>query len=108
MNDPRDDPSYQVGGKGYKPAIDRSTSLADPQAVAKFHERDDVDSSQTAHHHTIGIRQDQAASGAHTHNGKNSAKILKGTTLTGAKGGSVVITSIVAALVKLGATDSTT
>lgn len=108
MNDPRDDPNYQVSGKGYKPTIDRSSSAADPQAIAKLHEKDDLDASADSHHHTLGTRNGQASPGDHNHNGKNSRKVLQGTTLTGAKGGSAILTSIVAALVKLGATDSTT
>ncbi len=66
VNDPRDQPEYQVGGDKFKPPFDRS------------------------------------------HNGKNSVRILKGVTITGAKGGNVALASVIAALVKLGATDSTT
>lgn len=108
MNDPRDNPKYQVSGKGYKPQIDRSDSTAaDAQAVNKFHNNDDVDSSQTAHHHTIGVKQDQVSSGAHTHDGKNSRKILKGTSITGDRSDGTALVSVIAALVKLGATDNT-
>lgn len=108
QNDPRDDPQFQVSGKGYKPQIDRTSSPADSQAVSKFHEKDDLDASQTAHHHTIGIRQDQAASGAHTHNGKNSRSLLKGTSITGSRAGGAALISVIDALEKLGATDATT
>lgn len=107
INDPRDNPKYQVTGKGYKPQIDRSTSPADAIAVNKFHEKDDVDSSQTAHHHTIGLRQDQVSSGAHTHDGKNSRKILKGTSITGSRASGAALVSVIDALEKLGATDNT-
>lgn len=107
MNDPRDNPKFQVTGKGYKPQIDRDTSPADALAVNKFHENDDVDSSQTAHHHTIGLRQDQVSSGAHTHDGKNSRKILKGTTITGSRASGAALVSVIDALEKLGATDNT-
>lgn len=47
-------------------------------AVNKFHTNCDVDTSATAQHHTLGVGQNQATSGAHTHNGKNSKKIGKG------------------------------
>jgi hypothetical protein len=62
----------------------------------------DIDQGPLSPHHTLGQGHNQAAPGDHgTHH-------LEGVTLIGAKGGSVVITSIVAALVALGATDSTT
>lgn len=53
-----------------------------PQTVKWFHTRDDVDSSQQAHHHTIGIKHDQASAGDHTHDGKASRKIGDGLGLT--------------------------
>lgn len=46
--------------------------------VTKFHSNSDVDASTTAQHHTLGQGQNQAASGAHNHNGKNSKRIGKG------------------------------
>lgn len=107
INDPRDDPQYRVSDKGYKPAIDKTDKVADAQAVIKFHEKDDVDSSQEAHHHTLGTRQDQAASGAHTHNGKNSRKLLQGTTITGSRASGAALISVIDALEKLGAADGT-
>lgn len=36
----------------------------DAKEVSRFHEGDDVDSSAGAHHHTIGEKENQAASGA--------------------------------------------
>lgn len=107
INDPTDDPNYQVGNKT-KPAFDRSGSqVADAKSVNKFHEKDDVDSSWDAHHHTLGTKHDQASPGDHTHNGLNSLKILKGTTITGSRASGAALVSVIAALVKLGATDST-
>jgi hypothetical protein len=109
INDPRDDPNYQVGGDKFKPQFDRSIpGVADPKTVNKFHEKDDLDSSDDAHHHTLGPKHNQSAAGDHNHNGTNSVQLLKGTTITGAKGGNVALASVIAALVKLGATDSTT
>src|SRR6266540_2949258 len=56
-----------------------------PQEVRNFHARDDVDSSAKAHHHTLGIKHDQASPGDHKHNGKNSKKLFEtGVTSTGA------------------------
>ncbi len=109
VNDPRDQPEYQVGGDKFKPPFDRSVpGVADSKTVLKFHDKDDVDAGYDSHHHTIGTKNGQAASGDHNHNGKNSVRILKGVTITGAKGGNVALASVIAALVKLGATDSTT
>jgi hypothetical protein len=107
INDPRDDPQYRVSDKGYKPAIDKSSSVADPQTVAKFHEKSDLDSSQEAQHHSLGTKHDQAASGDHTHNGKNSRKILTGTTISGSRASGAALISVIDALEKLGATDGT-
>lgn len=45
---------------------------------SKAHTNSDVDSSAQAQHHTLGIQQNQASSGAHTHNGANSKRIGKG------------------------------
>lgn len=63
----------------------------------------DVDTSPLSPHHTLGSGHHQSAPGDHVIHPAAS-----GITLTGAKGGSAVITSIVAALVALGVTDSTT
>jgi hypothetical protein len=108
VNDPRDDPQYQVSGKGYEPKIKQDTTRADAKVVTEFHKKDDVDSSQEAHHHTLGPRHDQAAAGDHLHNGTSGRPLLKGTTITGSKGGNAALASVIAALVKLGATDSST
>lgn len=109
VNDPQEDPLYQVGGDKGKPAFDRSSgpAVADAKAVNEFHKKDDVDSSWDAHHHTIGTKHDQVSPGDHTHNGTNSLRILKGTSITGSRSGGAALVSVIAALVKLGATDST-
>jgi hypothetical protein len=109
INDPRDDPQYQTGGDKFKPPYDRSLpGVVDPKTVAKFHEKDDVDASYDSHHHTLGTKNGQSSPGDHNHNGKNSVKLLKGTTITGSRGGNAAVASIISALVKLGATDNTT
>lgn len=82
--------------------------VASPKTVRDFHERDDLDGGKNAHHHTLGVTQDQASPGNHNHDGSNSTQLLAGITLSGAKGGNVALASVVAALVGLGATDSTT
>jgi hypothetical protein len=109
INDPRDQQQYQVGGNKYKPQYDRgSGDIADGQTVKRFHNQSDVDSSQNAQHHTLGIRQDQSSPGSHKHDGKTSRKLLEGTTITGSRGGNVALASVIQLLVKLGAVDSTT
>ncbi len=51
---------------------------ADPVAVQRFHANSDVDSSNVAQHHTLGIQHNQASPGDHSHDGKTSKKIGKG------------------------------
>jgi hypothetical protein len=80
----------------------------DPASLREFHINDDVDSGQDAHHHTIGPGVNQAASGAHQHDGNDSALLLEGITITGTKGTAACDSSIISALMRLGATDSTT
>lgn len=83
----------------------------DPRLVARIHARDDVDSNQQAHHHTIGVKHDQASSGDHTHDGVGSRKLgaNQGFILTGAKGGNVALTNLIAMLKNfIEFTDSTT
>ena len=106
-NDPRDDPRYRVGGQKYKGEFEAINTAETAEAVKRFHSKSDVDSSSQAHHHTLGIKHDQASPGDHMHDGTVSKKILTGTTLTGSRGGNVALVSVIAALVKLGATDNT-
>jgi hypothetical protein len=49
-----------------------------PDSVNKFHANCDVDGSQNAQHHTLGIGHNQGSPGSHTHNGKNSKQIGEG------------------------------
>ncbi len=88
------------------PFIEREEAV-DATTVNAFHKKSDVDSSANAQHHTIGPRKNQAADGAHTHDGSNSLLILEGVTLSGSRGGNAALASVIAALVQLGATDST-
>jgi len=109
INDPRDQKEYQVSGDKYKAEYDRgSADVASPAIVNRFHQKDDADSSSEAHHHTLGIKKDQAAPGNHKHDGTTSLRLLEGVTISGAKGGNVALASVIQALVKLGATDTTT
>lgn len=92
------------------PGVQDKTEIGSPTSliVNKFHTKSDVDSSSFAQHHTIGNRTHQAASGAHTHDGKNSRTLLEGVSITGSRSGGAALDSVISALVKLGATDSTT
>lgn len=109
INDPRDQPEYQVGGKKYKPPFDRGSSdIVDAKDVERFHNKADTDASATAIHHTLGTKNGQASPGDHMHDGGSSKKLLTGTTITGSRGGNAAVASIISALVKLGATDNTT
>lgn len=90
-----------------KTLASRDKSL-DPRAVAKIHENSDVDYSRTSLHHTLGPQANQASPGNHNHDGSTSTQILKGISITGSRGGNTALTSVIAALVLLGATDNTT
>lgn len=82
-----------------------------PKEVNEFHARSDVDSSQTAQHHTIGIKHDQAAAGDHNHDGASSRKVGNGLslTVTGSRGGNAALASLITQLSSvIDLTDSTT
>jgi hypothetical protein len=80
----------------------------DAVTVREFHTNADTDTSPDSIHHTIGSGYNQAASGQHNHDGANSPLLLEGFTVSGSKGGNTALASVIAALVKLGAADSTT
>jgi hypothetical protein len=80
-----------------------------PREVAALHARSDLDSSQQAQHHTLGIKHDQASPGDHKHDGKSSRKLLEGQSLTGVKSGGSALTNLIDMLeAALGFTDNTT
>jgi len=79
-----------------------------PQVVEKFHTNCDVDESKDSYHHTLGANTFQASPGSHTHNGADSVLLLQNIELTGSRGGNTALASVIAALVFLGAKDSTT
>ena len=76
--------------------------------VAKFHTNSDKDGSKSGQHHTLGPGAFQAAAGNHTHDGVSSLPLLDGVTISGAKAGNTALASVIAALVLLGANDTTT
>lgn len=88
---------------------------------ASAHLNSDLDSSTRAQHHTLGKGRNQASPGNHIHDGISSPKIgaLKVNTsgndlvplevLTGAKGGNVALTNLIALLGRyINFTDNTT
>lgn len=76
--------------------------------VSELHTMSDKDSSADAQHHTIGTNVNQAASGAHNHDGKNSPALLAGYSISGSRSSGAALLSAIQALVQLGATDNTT
>lgn len=78
------------------------------RVVDDFHTNSDLDRDWNAQHHTLGAGSNQASPGDHKHDGADSFQLLEGVTLSGAKGGNTALASVIAALVSLGATDSTT
>jgi len=78
------------------------------KVVNEFHSNDDLDKDANAHHHSLGSGSNQAASGAHRHDGTDSLQLLEGVDLAGSRGTATAINAIIAALVQLGASDSTT
>lgn len=91
-------------------ALDPSNlSALTSEQVEQLHRNDDVDVRRESHHHTLGPRTTQAAGGDHNHDGSNSALLLTGLTVSGSRSSSASVTpSIIAALVRLGITDSST
>jgi hypothetical protein len=47
----------------------------DGPSVARFHKESDLNSSQIAQHHSLGIDHNQGSPGDHNHNGSNSKLI---------------------------------
>lgn len=94
------------------PAAQTPVKKQDPSPAAEvviaFHKNVPVDTRPEDIHHRLGPGPNEAASGRHTHNGADSPLLLDGVTLTGSKGGNVALASVIQALVKLGAKDSTT
>lgn len=80
---------------------DEKQNLSPPaRVVNKFHEKSDVDLSPNSQHHSLGLQRNQSAIGSHTHNGKDSRKIMADApiTITGSRGGNAAVASIIAAL----------
>lgn len=86
------------------------------------HLRSDLDASKNSQHHTLGKGRNQAAQGNHVHDGisspklglyqmdpANTGRVVSSLTLTGAKGGNVALTNLIALLKNfIDFTDTTT
>lgn len=100
-------PVTQYGSSTQAPA-QKQNAKPDASIVDDFHTNADTDIRPESLHHTLGSNGTQAAPGDHTHDGGNSQLLLTGYTLTGSRGGNAALPGLIAALVRLGATDSTT
>ena len=87
---------------------DNNLTTPSAKEVEVYHTNADTDGSSTSIHHTLGPKRGQSSPGDHTHDGSTSKLLLEGVTLTGAKAGNAALASVIAALVAMGATDSTT
>lgn len=99
----------RVDTTGQAPGVkDIADPTPSPVVVNRFHTKSDLDSKPWAQHHSLGPRPNQASPGNHKHDGATSQFLLAGVTISGAKAGNTALASVIAALVKLGATDATT
>lgn len=78
------------------------------EEVTRLHEKADTDGDDRSMHHTLGPRRGQASPGQHAHDGGDSVQLLDGVIITGSKSSGAALTSVIAALKELGATDATT
>lgn len=91
-----------------EPSVKQEDPSPPAPVVDAFHKNAARDTRPEDIHHTVGPGPTQAASGQHRHDGSDSPLLLEGVILTGSKGGNLALPSIISALVKLGAKDSTT
>jgi len=79
---------------------EKKTLTPTAREVNALHHKSDVDSGPFAQHHTIGIGRNQSPPGDHVHDGVSSRKLgaERGYVLTGAKGGNVALTNLIAML----------
>ena len=83
-------------------------SALSAEQVEEMHRNSDLDTRTEAQHHTLGPSPTQASAGDHRHRGGDSLPLLDDMTITGDISDGTVIPSIIACLVALGATDSST
>lgn len=80
----------------------------EPRVVNLFHTRSDADTAQTAKHHSLGIKHDQASAGDHKHDGKNSRHLGKDITISGSTNAQVTRSMLQAMIDILGVKDTST
>ena len=102
--------AMQAGYTRKDPQPDVKPQDPSPSAVIvnRFHQNAPVDTRPEDIHHRLGSSPNMAAPGNHSHNGSDSVQLLGGVTLTGSRGTSTALLSVIQALVLLGAKDSTT
>lgn len=95
--------------KGADPGKQQAPQSA-PSAIEvdQLHTNADTDIRPESLHHTVGPGNTQASPGNHNHDGGTSPLILSGFTISGSRGGNVAMVSMIATLVRLGATDQST
>lgn len=99
--------SETYGSDGEAPAL-KENAKPDSQTVDDFHTNADTDTRREATHHTLGPGSAQASAGDHNHDGGDSVQLLAGVSLTGSRASDAWRLSIEQALVKLGATTTST
>lgn len=102
--------NYDKDGREIAPneQIAEANKKPDAQTVSDFHTNADTDVRKESIHHTLGPSPQQASPGDHRHDGGNSTLLLEGVTITGSKDGNTALSSVIEALVRLGAEDAST
>ena len=100
---------YTPQSKDATPKTRSDNPSPDNRTVEAFHRTVSRDTRPEDIHHTLGNDPNRASPGNHKHDGSDAPLILEGYTISGVKATpSTVLPSIIAALVRLGATDATT
>lgn len=78
--------------------------------IVEFHRNDDFNSRAEAHHHGLGNGSNESSYGNHVHDGQRGLLLLDGTVFTGSRttNAASIINQLCEAMVKIGATNSTT
>jgi len=97
-----------AGGQFNEGASVNSEERPPQKLVNEFHTNDDLNRDAQAHHHSLGIGVNEAASGAHNHDGANSVRLLDGRTITGSRASGAALISVITMLTELGCEDNTT
>lgn len=101
-------PLRQYGGEAKAKSLGGDGDVPSAEDVERAHRNSDLDARAESQHHTLGPGDSQAAKGTHRHRGGDSLPLLDDMTITGDISDGTVLPSIIACLVALGATDSST